>query len=204
MHAGNLAYAVDDVFEMLQVGNVENDIDVSLPIRTAYLHIADVGFGIADHGCNLFQHAEAVVTEDRELYRVRTRGSLVASPFHIDATLRLVQQVHHVGAIHRVDSDALASGYIADHVLAPDRVTAAGSVYKEVAVALYANSVVAAVSAENSPDYARYAARVTLSDRRGGSRGQTSQHLPRRILAVSNSGHQVVDLAQSVVGGNLA
>src|SRR5271163_679563 len=203
MHPGNLAHAVDDVFEMFQVSNIENDIDVSLPIRTAYLHIPNVGFGIADHGCHLFQHAEAVVTEDRELYRVRTRGSLVAGPFHIDAALRFIQQVHHVGAIHRVDGDAFAAGHVTDHVFAANRIAAAGAVHEQIAVALYADGIVAAVSAENSPDYARDAARLTLSDRRRGSRGQTSQHLPRRIFAVSYSRHQVVDLAQAVVGSDL-
>src|SRR5580692_6106345 len=189
---------------MFQVGNIENDIDVSLPIRTAHLHIPDVGFGIADHGGHLFQHAEAVIAKDCKLYRIRTRRSLVAGPFHIDATLWLIQQVHHVGAIDRVDGDALASGYIADHVFAADGVTAAGAVHEQVAVAFHADGIVAAVSAENSPHYARDAARVTLSDRRGGSRRQTSQHLPSRILAVSNSRHQVVDLAQAVVGSDLA
>src|SRR4029077_20319156 len=38
----------------------------------------------------------------------------------------------------------------------------------------------------------------------GGSRRQAGQHLPRRVFAVSDPRHQIVDLAQPVIGGDLA
>src|SRR5271170_1075221 len=149
MYAGNLADAVDDVFQVLQVGDIENNIDVGLCIRAAHLDIADIGFRVADDGRNLFQHAETIIAEDRKLHRIRTRGSFIVGPFHIDSAFRLVHQIHHVGAIHGVDGDAFAASHIADHVLAADGVAAAGAIHQQIAVALYADGVVAAVSAKN-------------------------------------------------------
>src|ERR1700692_3951256 len=146
VHTGNLAHAIDDVFQMLEVGNIENDIAICLPIRAAHLHVADVGFGVADHGRDLFQHTEAVVAKDRKLDRIRTRGSLVAGPFDIDAAFRLIQQVHYVRAIHGVHGDAFAAGYITHHILAPDGVAAAGAIHEQIAMAFYADGVVATVS----------------------------------------------------------
>src|ERR1700674_97388 len=151
VYTGNLSHAVDDIFQVLQVGNIENDIDVGLRVRAAHLDVADIGFAIADHGGNLLQHAETIVAKDRKLHRIRTRGSLVVRPFHIDAAFRLIQQVHHVGAIHGVDGDAFAAGHITYHVLAPDGIAASGAIHEQIAVAFYTDGIVAAVSAENPP-----------------------------------------------------
>src|SRR5580700_7004826 len=73
VYSRNFAHAVDDIFQVLEVGNVQNDIDVRLRIRTAHLHIADVGLSVADHRRDLFQHAEPIVARDRKLHRIRTR-----------------------------------------------------------------------------------------------------------------------------------
>src|SRR5580704_3284723 len=207
VHAGNFAHAIDDVFEVLEVGNVENDIDVGLPIRAAYLHISNVSFGVADHRRYLFQHAESIIAKDGKLHRIGTWRSLIVRPFHIDATLRLIQEVNHVRAIHGVDSDAFAAGHVTDDALAADGIATSGAVYEQVAMAFHTDGVVAAVSTENPTHHAGDAARftsLTIGDGRGGSRRQASQHLPRGVLAVSDSCHQVFDLAQTIVGGDLA
>src|SRR5580693_10644195 len=171
VNPGNLAHAVDDVFQMLEVGNIENDIDVCLPIRAANLHIPDVGFGVADHGRYLFQHAESIVAKDGKLHGIRTRCALIVRPFHIDAALRLIQEVDDVGTIHGVNGDAFAAGYVTDHALAADGVATAGAVHEEVAVAFYADGVVAAVSAENPPHHAGDAAGfISLTVGDGGGR----------------------------------
>src|SRR6266481_5769110 len=70
VYAGNLADAVNDVLQVLQVGDIEDDIDVRLAIAGAGFDVADVGFSIANHGRDLLQHAEAIVAEDGEFYRV--------------------------------------------------------------------------------------------------------------------------------------
>src|SRR5579863_8679574 len=206
VNPGNLAHAVDDVFQVLEVCNIENDIDVGLCVRAAHLNVADVGFGVADHGRYLFQHAESIVAKDGKLHGIRARRSLIVGPFHIDAALRLIQEVHDVRAIEGVDGYAFAAGYVTDHALAADGVATAGAVHEQITMAFYADGVVAAVSAENPPNHAGDAAgfiSFTVGGGRGGSRRQASQHLPRGVLAVSDSGHQVVDLAQTIVRGDL-
>src|SRR5713226_8544663 len=90
VYAWNLAHAVDDVFQMLQVSDIENDVDIRLRVRAAHLDIADVGFGVADHSGNLFQHAETIVAKNRKLDWIRTWGSLIVCPFHIDAAFWLI------------------------------------------------------------------------------------------------------------------
>src|SRR5258708_19213490 len=85
VYARNLAHAVDDVFEVLQVGNIENDVDVGLRVRAAHLNIANIGIGVTDHGRDLLEHAETIVAENRKLHRIRTAGSLIVGPFHIPA-----------------------------------------------------------------------------------------------------------------------
>src|SRR5579872_2127996 len=190
---------------MLEIGDIENDIDVSLSIRAAHLHIPDVGFSVADHSCNLFQHAKTVVAKDRKLHRIRTRCTLIAGPFHVDTAFRLVQQIDHVGTIYGMDGDALAAGDVTNHVFATDGVAAAGAIHQQIAMAFHADGIVAAVSAEDPPDHAGNSARLfTLGDWRGRGWRQSSQDLARGILAVSDSGHQVVNLPQAVVGGDFA
>ena len=192
---------------MLQVGNIENDIDVGLGIRAAHLHIPDVGFGVADHRRNLFQHAETIVAENRKLHRIGTGRSLIASPLDIDAAFRLIQQVDDVGAIHGVNGDAFAASYVTYDILAPDGVAASRPVHEQIAMAFDADSVVATVSAENPADHAGNATRLfslTVGGGGGRARRQTRQHLPGRVFSVSDPGHQVVNLAQAIVGGDLA
>src|ERR1700680_2243603 len=205
MHTGNLAHAVDDVFQMLQVSDIENHIDVGLRICATHLHIPDIGFGVADHRRNLLQHAETVVARDRKLHRIRTRGSLIVRPFHTDAAFRLIQQVHHVRAINGVHGDAFAAGHVTYNLLTANGVAAAGAIHQQIAVAFHADGIVASVSAENPAHHAGNTTRFfTLGG--GGSRswGQTSPDLPSTVIAVSDPGHQVVNLAQAVIGGDLA
>ena len=53
MHAGNFADAVDYVFEVLQVFDLHDDVDVGLAVFGAGAYAADVGFEVADDGGDL-------------------------------------------------------------------------------------------------------------------------------------------------------
>lgn len=96
MHAGDFSYALDDAFQVLQVGDVEDDVYVGLAVGGAGFDVADVGFGVANDGGDLFEHAEAVVAHDGEFYGIGAGGFLVAFPVDIDAALGLVHQVDDV------------------------------------------------------------------------------------------------------------
>lgn len=69
MHPRNFSHAVDDVFEMLQVFDLDDDIDIGLAVLGAGADIADVGFRVANDSSDLLKHPETVVTENGELYR---------------------------------------------------------------------------------------------------------------------------------------
>ncbi len=54
MHTGNFSHTLNDAFQMLQVGDVEDDIHIRLAVGSAGFDIADVGFAVADDGGDLF------------------------------------------------------------------------------------------------------------------------------------------------------
>ena len=158
MYAGDFADAVDDIFQMFQVGNIQNDIDVGLAVAGAGFNVADVGFGIADHGCDLFQHAEAVVAENGELYWVGAGRSIIVGPLHVNLAFRLIHEIHDVGTIEAVNRHAFAAGNVADDGFAANRVTTTGAVDQQVALSGDANGVVVLIAAKNSPYHAGEAA----------------------------------------------
>ena len=65
VNARNLSHTVDNVFQMLQVRDVEDDINIGFPIGGSGFNIADIGLAVADHGSDLLQHPEAVVAINR-------------------------------------------------------------------------------------------------------------------------------------------
>ena len=61
---------------------------------------------------------------------------LTLSHNHVDTTLRVVQQVQHVGTGGRMDRHTLAAGDVAHNLLAPDRVAAACPEHHQIVEAL--------------------------------------------------------------------
>lgn len=115
MNARDLAYAVDDSLQVLQVGDFENDIDIGLPVGRAGLDVANVGMGIADDCRDLLEHAKAVITKQCDFYRVGDGLALfIAGPENVDATLGLIQKIGDVGAVDGVDGNALAARDVAN------------------------------------------------------------------------------------------
>src|ERR1700690_3794929 len=90
VNAGDLTHAIDDVFQVFQVGNVEHDVDIRLAVVGTGLDVADVGLGIADHGGYLLQHPKTIVAEDRKLHRIGAGRSVVLGPLHIDLAFRFI------------------------------------------------------------------------------------------------------------------
>src|SRR5438105_14824365 len=62
VYAGNFTHTVDNVLQMLQVGDIEHNIDIRLAIVGARFDIADVGLSITDHSSNLPERNELIVT----------------------------------------------------------------------------------------------------------------------------------------------
>src|SRR5690242_1436216 len=206
MHAGNLAHAVDDVFQMLQVSDIEHDVNVGLAIAGAGLDVTDVGLGVADDGGDLFQHPKAIVAEDGEFHRVSAGGTVVLGPLDINLALGLIQQVGHIGTVDGMHRDPFAASDVAHDGLASNRVTTAGAVNQQVAVSFYASGVVVLVAAESAPDHAGQPPGLLfflIRQGRTGRRRHASQDLPRRIFAVADARHQVVGAPCAVVGGDL-
>src|SRR5438105_15145926 len=99
VHARNLAHSVDDVFQMLQVGNIEHYVDIGSPVGGARLDVADVRVGVADHSRNLLQHARAVVTMEREFDRKSSQCEvLVSYTLDVYAAIGFIHQISYVRA----------------------------------------------------------------------------------------------------------
>src|ERR1700730_13006107 len=137
MHAGNLPQTGHDLFQMFEVGDVEDDFHAGLAVGSMRPNISYIALSITNNTSNAFKHTEAVVAVDRQLDRVGRGSALVAGPLHIDPALRFVHQVRDVGAIHRVHSHALAAGDVADNAFSADRTATARAVDQHIALALH-------------------------------------------------------------------
>ena len=158
VHAWNLAHPGNDIFQVLEIGDIEHDINVRLPVIGPGFNVADVGLAIADDRRNLLEHTEAVVAKDRKLHRICTGRPVIARPFHFNLAFRLVHQCHHVWTVRRVDRHALAASYVTHHTLAADRVATSRPIDQQIAMALYPDGVVVVISAKNPPHYTGNAA----------------------------------------------
>src|SRR6185312_6700980 len=135
---GDFFEAGKKLFQMLEVLNFEHNVHAGLAVSGLGVNVADVGFGVG-HDCgDLLQHAEAVITEDREFYWIRA-GRIVARPFDINAALRLIHEIDNIGTVHRVHGNAFPSRHVADHGLAANGITTSRAVNKKIAVSFYSN-----------------------------------------------------------------
>src|SRR5271156_1670406 len=156
MDAGDLADSVHDFLEVFEVGDFEDYVYAGLAVLAAGFDVADVGVGVADYGSDLFQHAEAIVTEKREFYGIGNGLAVfVAGPENVDAAFGFVEKISEVGTVNGVDGYAFAAGDVADDGLASDRITTFGAIDEQVA--LSANYDGIAVAAEDAADHAREA-----------------------------------------------
>src|ERR1700678_1304419 len=71
--AGDFAQAGHDLFQVFEVGDIEDDFHAGLAVFGASANVADIALSISNYTRNAFQHPEAVVTVDGELDRV-SRG----------------------------------------------------------------------------------------------------------------------------------
>ena len=152
--AGDLADAVHNFLEMLEVGDFQDHIHLGLSVLAVGLNVADVGAGVADDGDDLFQHAGAVVADQGEFDGIGNGLAFnVAGPFNVDAAVGFVEKIGDVGAVDGVDGHAFAAGNVADDGFAANRVATAGAIDEQVAVPADDDGV--GVSAEDAADHAR-------------------------------------------------
>jgi hypothetical protein len=78
MHAGGFPKAGHDLFEMFEVGDVEDDLDAGLTVFGVRANVADVALGIADDAGDVFQHSKLVVAIDRQLHGISRGRALIA------------------------------------------------------------------------------------------------------------------------------
>src|SRR5215467_452569 len=204
VHSGDFPQADDDLLEVLQVGNIQNNFDAGLTVCRMCGDVADVALGVPDHAGDVFQHTEAVVAEDCQLHGISSWSAVVAGPFDIDFSFRLIEKICHVRTIDGVHCDALAACDVTDDVFAADWITTAGAVDQHVSLAAHGDGVVVSEdAADNAGDTAglrRQAFRFDVPrNRRSCTSGQQAcQNLPRGVLAVADARHQVLTLAETV------
>src|ERR1022692_4953508 len=133
VHAGNLSHSVHDFLEVFQVGDFQDYVYAGLAVLALGFDVADVGVSVADHGGDLFQHAEAVVAQQRDFYRIGNGLAIfVSRPKDVDAAVGLVEKIGDVGTVDGVNGHALAARDIADDGLAANRVTTLGAIDEQV------------------------------------------------------------------------
>src|SRR5271166_2227713 len=204
--AGNFAQASHDLFQVFEVGDIEDDFNAGLAVGGVGSDVADVALGVADDAGDVLQHAEAVVAIDGEFNRIGRRRAIVASPLNIDAAFGLIHQIGDVRTAYRVDRDSLAAGDVSDDAFAADGVTTAGAIDEHIALAFDHDGIViakyAADDAGNSTGLVGKALSFDIAGHRrsGARRKKARQHLPRGIFSVADTGHEVVNFAKSVTG----
>src|ERR1700722_4368154 len=209
MDAGNFPQAGHDLFEVFEVGDIEDYLYAGLAVGGFCADVADVALGVADNAGDIFQHPETVVAVDGELDRVSRGCALVAGPFHVDAAFGLVHQVSDVGATHGMHRHSFAARDVADNAFSADGITTAGAVDQHIALALDHDRVVVTKDpAHHAGDGSGLRTQSLGLDiaghrRRGAGRQQTRQHLPRGVFSVADAGHQVIDFSQAITGRNL-
>src|SRR5208282_5215663 len=155
--SGDLPDAVDDFLEMFQVGDFQDYVYAGSAVLATGFHAADVGFGVADDGGDLFEHAPAVITEKREFYGIGNGLAVfVSGPKDVDAAVGFVEKIGDVGTVDGVDGNAFAAGDVADDGFAPNGVATAGAIDEQVALSADDDGV--RVAAKDAADNASQSA----------------------------------------------
>src|SRR6266550_1723176 len=180
VHTRNLAHAVDDSLQVLEVGDFQYNVDTGLTVAGAGLDVPDIGALVGDDGRDLLQHAETIVAEKRELDGIGNRLTLfvTARPLHVDAAVGFIEKIGDVGAVNGVNRYTLAAGHVADDRFSANGVATLGAVDQQVAMALHDNGVV--IAAKNAAYHAGEATRGLLLALRqpfATGRRQLGQHL---------------------------
>ena len=142
MHAGDLPHSINDLLQVFQVSDVEDDVNAGLGVLATGFHAADVGFGVADDGGDLFQHAPTVVAEQREFYRIGNGLAIfVSRPEHVDAAVGFIEKISDIWTVDRVDGNAFAAGNVADDGFSANGVATARAIDEQIALSADDDSV---------------------------------------------------------------
>src|SRR5262249_27030011 len=151
VNTGNLSNTPNNVFQVLQVGNIQNDIDVSVPIGGVGFNVTNVGAAVADDRRDLLQHAKTIVAIHGQLYGIGTRRPIVDCPFDINLALRFIQQVSDIRTVLRMHGHAFAASHVTDNTFTTNRIAALGPIHQQVTVALHADGIGAVIASEHAP-----------------------------------------------------
>ena len=94
-HTADAADSKHHPIQMAKILSLYNELHNGLAVFIlANVNAADIGIVVGDNRCEFFQHAGAVVTENRDLYRIalRATGCVIANagPLHGDTPVALV------------------------------------------------------------------------------------------------------------------
>src|SRR6266851_686270 len=195
MHAGNFAQAGHNLFQVFEIGDVEDDLDAGLAVGGMGPDVADVALRVADDTCDIFQHAKTIVAVDGKLDWISRGRAFVAGPLDVNAAFRLEHQVGDVGAAYGVNGDSLATRNVADDALSTNGIATAGAVDQHIALTLDHDGVVVAKdAAHNAGDGAGlvgepFGLDITGHRRRCACGQQARQYLTRGIFSVADARH---------------
>ena len=138
--AGDAADAENHAVEVMHVFSFDDKLDDGFVVFCfADVDITNVGVVVGNHGREFFEHAGAVVAEDRDFNRValRAAGGLVTNtrPLDGDAAIAFVEQVLHVWATARMHSDALAARDVADDLFTANGIATSRAIDEQVVLA---------------------------------------------------------------------
>src|SRR6185437_13186248 len=199
--SGEALEAGNDLVEVSGVGDVHRQVNGRLAISGPGADVADVASLPRDHIGDGVEHAGVIVAVDHELDELglgRRRR-----PGDVNAAIRLVEQVAHVGTGGGVHRDAFAAGDVADDGLAMHRSAAGGAVYQQVAEAADEDRTAGAGRARGCGAAARLEAAGLVGSalRR---RNEFGENLPGGDLAVAEAGIDILGLGETELGAGAA
>ena len=180
---------------MLQVGDVHHDFHVSLAVFGTGIDVADIGFGVADDGRDLLQHAKTVVAENGQLDRDMRPALLRRCP----TPRRCAAPVHTSGSPRWGNRPSArprpCRGSRSRRLL---RRESGCSSARDRPAGRHGPSPGwrCSVAAKDAPHHAGDAAGLRLPPARrpefAGRRNQLAPEAARRKFAVADGGHQIV------------
>ena len=118
--AGYLSDIRHDVFQMLAIGNFQRQVNAGMQIVRVAGESADVRTSVADYAGDIGEHSWPVLRANQQVDGIDRSGG--ASPFDIDLSFHLIQQILNVWTGFGMNSDAAAARDVSHDVISGDRI----------------------------------------------------------------------------------
>ncbi len=159
MHSGDLADALDDLFQVFEVGDVEDDVDIGLSVGCAGFDVADIRFAVADDSSDLLEHSETVVAVERQFHRVGGwRAVGIVSPLDVNLAVRLIHERGDIGTVDGVDRNTFSARHVSDDGFPANRIAAPRAIDKQISVSLDGDRI--GIATEDAADDIREGGRL--------------------------------------------